>query len=161
MERDELTKAVQRLNEVIDSISTENCYDKVVEFFQLTSTLQDRSEEFEVLLPPLSGFKFCGWKSPAFKRSEAERRRVMAGLTRFLREINKAGRNPYGHNRTEHGQMVTKDNLYFGNVWGIWTFTVREFEDECEKDTYIQEHVRDQITGFVKGYKNSFNTDWL
>ena len=143
---------VQNLKAIVDSINTQNCYDKIVEFFTITSHLQDCSDEIRLL--PLKGFKVWG------KRSE-KRRSAEIELENFLAQIHKAGRCSYGYNRTEPGETVTKDNLYFGDVHGIWTFTVRKFEDECKNDAYVQEHIRNQITGFVKSYKSSFNTDWL
>ena len=127
-------------------------YDKVVEFFTITSSLQDRSEEIRNL--PLKGLKVWG------RRSE-QRREAEIQLEKFLEQVCRAGRCPYGYNRTKTGETVTKDNLYFGDVHGIYTFTVRKFENECKNDAYVQKHIRDQITGFVKSYSQSFNTDWL
>ena len=143
---------VQNLKAIIDSINTENCYDKIVEFFTITSHLQDCSDEIRNL--PLKGFKVWG------RRSEV-RRAAEIGHEKFLEQVHKAGRCSYGYNRTEPGETVTKDNLYFGDVHGIWTFTVSEFQYEHGNDAYVQEHVRNQITGFVKSYTKSFDTDWL
>ena len=82
-------------------------------------------------------------------------------LDGLLREINKAGRDSFGHNRTKPGEDVTKDNVYFGDVWGIGTFSVRTFEEEYKKDTFVQTHIRKQITRFVKSYEDIFNANWL
>ena len=150
--KDQFIAEVQNLKAIVDSISTQNCYDKIVEFFTITSHLQDCSDGIRQL--PLKGFKVCGKRSEQRKLAEIE-------LEKFLAQIHKAGRCSYGYNRTEPGETVTKDNLYFGDIYGIWTFTVRKFEDECKNVAYVQKHVRNQITGFVKSYKDSFGTNWL
>ena len=152
MSKDQFIAEVQRLKAIVDSINTNNCYDKIVEFFTITSNLQDRSDEIRNL--PLKGLKVWGRRSEMRRAAEIE-------LEKFLEQIHNTGRCSYGYNRTEPGETVTKDKLYFGDVHGIWTFTVRKFEDECKDDAYVQEHIRNQITGFVKSYSQSFNTDWL
>lgn len=157
----ELLSHVIKLHVIIELINTENCYDKIVKFFQITSELQDRSEEIMKLLPPIEGINFCGWKSAKRKQSENSRMRARIKLDGLLREINKAGRDSFGHNRTKPGEDVTKDNIYFGDVWGIGTFSIRTFEEECKKDTFVQTHIRNQITRFVKSYEDIFNANWL
>ena len=150
--KDQFVLEVQNLKAIVRSISTENCYDKIVEFFTITSHLQDCSNEIRQL--PLKGCKVFGIRSKQRKSAEA-------GLGKFLQQVHKAGRCPSGYNRTKSGEIITKDNLYFGDVYGIWTNTVRKFESDCWNDEDVQKHIRNQITGFVQSYKNSFNTDWL
>lgn len=158
--KNEFVTDVMNLNQIIDHINEENCYDKVVEFFTITSYLQDHAREIEELLPPVRGFKFCGIKSFYRKECEFKRAKAELGLKVFMQELNKAGRDMHGHNRTENGEEVSKDNLYFGDVAGIWTFTVAEFE-RVKNDTYVQENIRNQITNFVRSYKGSFDVDWV
>ena len=150
--RNQFIAEVQNLKAIVSNISTENCYDKIVEFFTITSHLQDCSNEIKQL--PLKGVKILGIRSGQRKTAEV-------GLGKFLQQVHKAGRCPYGYNRTKSGETVTKDNLFFGNVYGIWTCSVRKFENDCRDDEDVQKHIRNQITGFVKSYRNSFNTDWL
>lgn len=159
--KNEFVTEVMNLNQIINHINKENCYDKVVEFFTITSYLQDHAREIEELLPPIRGFKFCGIKSSYRKECEFKRSKAELGLKVFLNELNKAGRDMYGHNRTEHGEPVSKNNIYFGDTAGIWTFPVVKFEEECKNDTYVQENIRNQITNFVRSYKGSFDIDWV
>lgn len=158
--KNEFVTDVMNLNQIINHINEENCYDKVVEFFTITSYLQDHASEIEELLPPVRGFKFCGIKSSYRKECEFKRAKAELGLKVFLSELKKAGRDLYGHNRTKHGEKITKNNLYFGDVAGIFTLTVAKFE-ECKNDLYVQENIRNQITNFVRSYKGSFDVDWV
>lgn len=158
--KNQFVAEVMNLNQIINHINEENCYDKVVEFFTITSYLQDHAREIEELLPPVRGFNFCGIKSLYRKECEFKRNKAELGLKVFMSELNKAGRDMYGHNRTERGETVSKDNIYFGDVAGIWTFTVAKFEN-LKNDAYVQENIRAQITGFVKSYEGSFNVDWV
>lgn len=159
--KNEFVTEVMNLNQIINHINEENCYDKIVEFFTITSYLQDHAGEIEeLLLPPVRGFKFCGFKSSYRKETEFKRAKAKVGLNKFLSELRKSGRDLYGHNRTKHGEAVSKDNIYFGDIAGINTLTVAKFE-RVKNDAYVQENIRAQITRFVKSYQNSFNLDWV
>ena len=158
--KEQIIAGVQNLNAVIATANLDNCYEKILQFFRITSTLQDHSGEFERFLPPIEGIKFCGWRSTQRKKSETKRAQAEKALQRFISEISKSGRNLYGYNRTKPGENVTKDKIFFGNTGGIITLTVEEFE-KCPNDVYVQEHIRNQIVDFMKSYKASFNTEWL
>ena len=145
-----LISLVDDLNGIIRSCEYKNCYDKVIQFFNLISKLDDRWAEVREI--PLKGWKFWGIKSKGRKQAEADR-------AFFFKEVRKAGRDPYGINRTKPGEEVTKDNVFFGDIYGIWTGPVAKFE-ACE-ETFVQEKVRQQIVLFVQSYKKSFNVDWL
>ena len=146
-----LISIVMDLNGIINNISTENCYGMVVKFFGLTSTLEDNL--FEIGDLPMKGKKVFGVKSAARKKAEADR-------AFFIKEVKKAGRNLDGINRTEPQEPPTKYNIYFGNIDGIKTLPVVEFEN-CKDDDYVQPRIRWQIVDFVKSYKDSFKLDWL
>ena len=146
-----LISLVKDLNGIIRDTRYENCYTRVVQFFNLTSKLDDRWIEISEL--PLKGWKFWGFKSKDRKQAEADR-------AFFFKEVKKAGRCPYGINRTKRGEEVTKDNVYFGDIHGIWTDTVAKFE--ALENPSIQEVIRWQIVEFVQSYMSSFNNlDWL
>ena len=160
LSKNELVAQVKNLNVIIEHINTENCYDEIVKFFTITSVIQDRTQEIKEFLPPIEGIKFWMWKGNRRKRSEAKRAQAEKALQRFISEISKSGRSLYGYNRTKPGEDITKDNIFFGNIEGINTLSVKELEKH-PNDAYVQKHIRNQITEFVKSYKNSFNTDWL
>ena len=168
-----LISLVWDLNGIINNINYENCYDRVVQFFGLTSTLEDNLSEIGKLpikcihIHRLAGFVIFGFKSKARKKSEEARRgaeeknkRIESQRDFFFKEVRKAGRDLCGRNRTKPGEQVTKHNVYFGNTGGIWTFPVAKFE-ELKDDDYVQSKIRQQIVSFVQGYKDSFKLDWL
>lgn len=169
--KNDLVAHIMNLNSIIRFIDEKNCYDKVVEFFQITSELQDCSEQIKKLLPPLDGFEFHGLKSAKRKRSEINRKRVEAGLNEFLIEINKAGRNGHGrfgrrcgHNRTNPGENVTKNNIYFGDMTdGDCSFMgfISIYRAERTNDDVLQNLFRKHIVDFVKNFTGKFNIDWL
>ena len=160
LSKNELVAQVKNLNVIIENINTENCYDEIVKFFTITSVIQDRTQEIKEFLPTVKGIQFCGWRSAQRKKSKARRLEAEKGCKNFMYEISKAGRNLYGYNRTKPGEDVTKDKIFFGNIGGLITLSVKELEKHTN-DVYVQENIRNQITEFVKSYKNSFNTDWL
>ena len=139
------------LNNIINNIDSKNCYDMVVKFFGLTSTLEDNLDEICQL--PLKGVNIFGIKSDARKQAEADR-------TFFVKEVGKAGRDCCSHNRTEPQEPVTKDNVYFGGVDGLNTYSVARFE-RAKDDQYVQDSIRWQIVDFVRSYRHSFKFDWL
>ena len=160
MTKEQLITEVQNLNAIIATTNLDNCYEKVVSFFRITSKIQDHAKDLEALLPSIEGKKFYGWKSKQRKSSEKRRAEAEKLFESFRYELSKAGRNPYGYNRTETEKPVTKDKVFFGDIEGINTLSIEKLE-KCPDDTYVQNHVRSQIVRFVKSYKNSFNTDWL
>lgn len=146
-----LISLVKDLNGIINNITYENCYDMVVKFFGLTSTLEDNLAE--IINLPLKGKEIFRIKSAARKQAEDDR-------SSFIATVRNAGRDPSGRNRTKIGETVTKHNVYFGDTDGIWTFTVAKFE-ELKDDEYVQSSIRSQIVDFVRCYKDSFKLDWL
>lgn len=171
MNKIDLIAKVKSLHSIIECINERNCFDEVIKFFQITSELQDCSEEFEKLLPSVEGFEFYGLKPAKRRRSESNRKRAESQLNAFLIEVNKAGRNGPGrfghrheHNRTNPGERVTKNNIYFGNmadgVLSLDCFT-SVYRAECIDNERLQNLFRKHVVDFVKSFAGSFNTDWL
>ena len=59
--KQEVITKVEELKLVIKRTSLQNCYDKAVEFFVITSYLHDNLEEIKTL--PLKGWRVFGLKS--------------------------------------------------------------------------------------------------
>lgn len=76
------------------------------------------------------------------------------GLHKMLADlsahIKNAGRNQYGMNRTEPGEVVTTANVYLGNVDGYWTKTVQYILDSREKD--FVSRMNRQADDFMHGH---------
>ena len=163
-------ETVNRLHEITQTIDEKNCWTKVIDFFNLTSYLQDNVEE--IVLIPLkgketrtvwgyikhtisNGFKKGRNRTPYFSPEELK---SIEMRDKFIKEGNKGGRDEYGFSRTKKGETVTKDKVYFGNIYGLFTLNVNVWENTNDKEA--QSLVANQIVRFVRSYKNSFNTDW-
>ncbi len=47
--------------------------------------------------------------------------------------FHRAGRSEFGWNRTKYSERVTDNNVFLGNIFGLWTFPVsewRKYKDE-------------------------------
>lgn len=66
--------------------------------------------------------------------------------------LSRAGRQEYGWVRAKKGQEVTLDNLYLGNVHGLWTKTARTFKD-MPNDKYVQDAIQGQLHGFISSHR--------
>lgn len=54
---------------------------------------------------------------------------VLEKLKTLQLHFERAGRSKYGWNRTKPGETVTEDNVYLGNIFGLWTKTVRFWKE--------------------------------
>lgn len=74
------------------------------------------------------------------------------------KHIKNAGRNPYGWVRAERGQPVTADNVYLGDVFGLWTKPMRTFM-EMPKDEWVQWVVQEyQLRLFLRSHVEPMKT---
>ena len=151
LSKGELVAKVRDLNTIINSISKNNCYDKVIEFFRITSELGDRTPEICKL--PRKGVQLFGTKSS--KRVSADKH-----LSHFLSSLRSAGRDEYGVNRTSPGETITKDKIFFGNIEGLNTLSVTACESIVD-DRYLQNAIRGQICRFVRSYRDHFDINWV
>lgn len=53
---------------------------------------------------------------------------LLVPLETLIQHLDNAGRNQYGWNRTNVGELATEDNVFLGGIWGYWTFTVRKWK---------------------------------
>ena len=148
--KENLITKVEELKLVIKRTSLQNCYDKAVEFFVITSYLHDNLEEIKTL--PLKGWRVFGLKSHQRQIAEQQRKK-------FLTSIVKAGRNLYGNNRTLRGEIISKDVIYFGNINGMNTLPISTFE--TKQDPELQMTIRGQVAQFIQSYWLDFEIDWL
>ena len=104
------------------------------EFRQLRQTLQRASESRDPLTEIVHFFdKVSMWHDRGISDLTATFEKINYGqyneVIKKLRTLQahfiNAGREPYGWNRTKHGETVTEDNVYLGNIYGLWTKTVR------------------------------------
>lgn len=149
--KDWIVSVVKDLNGIIKDIDYDNCCDLVIKFFGLTSLLDDN--RFMISKPPLKGVSFLGIKSRSRKRAETD-------CASFMICVGLAGRDLHSHNRTSPGEAVTKDNVYFGEIYGLPLITLAELE-KITDDEYMQMKIHQQILLFVREFKGGFKLDWL
>jgi len=149
MDKIDFITKVHYLDAIIDQVEYENCYNSILDFFKLTSDLQDR--RLEIYYLPLKGFQFLGMTSRSRKKAEKQR-------DLFIQTLDRAGRNTT-YNRTQPGENVTKDKIFFGNACGVCNGRISKFESSTKNE--IHEVVKPQIIKFVESFKGQFALDWL
>jgi len=158
MNRQELKEKCSNIVELIDETNNSNVYDNIITFFQLTSELHDKLEEIQEI--PIKQKDPSIWMR-LFNRKKAkqidgklgELGRQKLGL---CQTISNCGRSSYGYNRTNVGEQITKNNVYFGGIFGLNTLPVVKWEECREPKVAIQ------MTSFMKSHKAGFElTNWF
>lgn len=134
------TKKVQILNDLVDvqqSLRTlgnipndMRIYDYAVHFFNIIAQFQDKHPDVLIL-----------------KNDKNEE-----SLKALSKHLKNSGRDQYGWVRAKKGQPVTLENLYLGNIAGIWTFPAAKFKDMPD-DQYVQANIHAQLRGFIRGHR--------
>ncbi len=108
----EMSSILDAFTKRFEKIQIEKGIESIVPFFQLFSDFQDSN--------PLAKY------IPIFQK--ANHKGKYNDVIKYIKEINAfiggGGRQEYGWNRTKKGEMVTPDNVYLGNVYGLYTKTV-------------------------------------
>jgi len=149
MKKSDLKLRVQYLNAIIDNVEYDNCYNNIVDFFKLTSYLQDRKSE--ILTLSLKGWELLSYASRSRKKAEKQR-------DSFIDTLDRAGRGTK-YNKTKSGEEITKEKIFFGNACGVCNGRISKFESSDNSE--IQGVVRPQIIRFVRSFKGRFSLDWL
>lgn len=154
MTKEALLDCLRQLNGVVETTTKENSLDKIVDFYSITSHLHDHLDGIRRLKVRKRYFIFTDPKA----REE---------LDVFCKEIVWAGRDCCGFNRTQKRERVTKNNIYLGNISGILTRTIRDFEISMqlnpsdEHTQFVYEKISEQAYDFIKSYHNYFRVDFL
>lgn len=114
----ELRESLPELSKLRDELlrlDMSNPLRGIVEFFGLTSPWHDSNA--------VAKLRECF--EPA--RIGNRHRKVYDCLQNLQAHIWEAGRDMFGPNRTQPGEPVTKDKVFLGNVWQIWTFPVSKW----------------------------------
>lgn len=103
----QLRQALQRASEVSES----NALTEIVHFFDIVSRWHDRGLD-DIL--------------SAFEEANTNNRydRVITNLKTLQQCFTSAGRDKYGWNRTKRGEAVTDNNVFLGNIDGLFTHPV-------------------------------------
>jgi hypothetical protein len=97
------------LKSEIEKIRTmPNKVEAIVKLFQVVSPIQD-AQIFPELIKKLQ------------KKNYGQIDLLVESTKTLLKHLDNAGRELYGFNRTKKGEAVTSENVYLGDVYGIWT----------------------------------------
>ena len=127
---DDLSEVQQSLRTLGNIPNDIGIYDYAVHFFNIIVQFQDKHPDISIL-----------------KNSKNE-----ATITTLATHIKNAGRNKYGWVRAKKGYPVTLDNLYLGNIAGLWTAPASKFMAKPD-DKYIQGNIQGQLRGFIKSHR--------
>ncbi len=122
---------------------------RLVQFFEAVSTFNDKQEQTPVNV---------GVAATAFRKAndQGQYAQTVEALESLQTHFRQAGREPYGINRTQPGEHVTENNVYLGNVFGLWTFTASDWRAKLSRDdAQTKENkqiIEGQAAGFVKSH---------
>lgn len=105
----QLKKAISSLQAEIENLQYKpNKIEALIKLFQIISPIYDEGG-FSTLIAKLD------------KVNYGQFAKTIELLNILQKHVENAGRNPYGINRTKKGDTVNTENVYLGNVFGIWT----------------------------------------
>ena len=116
----ELATVIRELNTLSENIKpligqADRCA-ALVALFNLTSPWHDRG-----LHSLIARLQRVNWRRKHDSTIEQ--------LCQLQSLFEQSGRHSSGWNRTKVGEMVTEDNVYLGNVFGVWTFPIAHFRE--------------------------------
>lgn len=123
---EEMRKSMQKLGPIPNDM---RIYDYAVHFFNIIVMFQDQ-----------------------YSVSDLAGKQPTEEIKRLGVHISNAGRCSDGWVRAKKGQPVTLDNLYLGNVAGLWTAPAAKFKAESD-DKYVQNNIQAQLRGFISGHR--------
>jgi len=123
---DEIYQQVTGLIKEMETIQKmPNKIEAIIRLFQVISPIQDAGG-FSSTLQQIKS-KDYGQVSPI----------VIEALETLQKHFENAGRCQFGINRTKSGQPVTADDVWLGNVFGLWTKTAAYWlsrEEDLKKE---------------------------
>lgn len=90
----------------------------IVQFFRVVSPWHDRSDEIGKIILELQAVDY------------GQHSELIEKLSTFREHLRNAGRDKYGMNRTKQGEAINDENVFLGNVWGLWTRNVWHWKAE-------------------------------
>ena len=105
----QLKKAISSLQKDVENLENQpNKVEALIKLFQIISPIYDEGG-FSALIIKLD------------KVNYGQFTKTIELINILQKHIENAGRDPYGMNRTKKGERVTSENVYLGDVFGIWT----------------------------------------
>lgn len=163
MKKEELKEKCSAIVDLIEQTDITNVYNNIVAFFQMASELYDRRSEIDSI--PLKEKAASIWMR-LFSKEQAQKIDEKVGdLWRqklgLLQTIKNCGRNMNWNNRTQKGEKVTKDNVYFGGFDRLATLPVSKWEEFKIGTPRTYELIARQMLEFMQNRKAGFTqTNW-
>lgn len=85
-----------------------NKVEAIIHLFRVISPIQDKGGFSKTILT-------------LKRKNYGQLDQKISALETLQRHIKNAGREPYGLNRTKHGEEITSAKIFLGDVFGIWT----------------------------------------
>lgn len=102
--------------EIRDAMAMRDPLTGLVEFFNAVSRWHDRTLKSEI--EALKSFNY------------GQLNHVIETLENLDGRFSQSGRHPHGCNRTKKDQIVTKDNVYLGDIYGLFTHPISYWEKD-------------------------------
>ena len=117
--------------------------DQLIEFFSITSISHDSIGELILAKNNLHNKRFL-----FLSFSDVE---TASSLEEIIVEITKVGREVFGINRTNVGEVVSQDKVFLGNTEGLYTKSISDWRT---KNDPIADHIiKKQATEFVDAHR--------
>ena len=107
----EILPGLVELRVELQQISELQPLDGIVRFFNEVSKWHDRKAEVQSIVGALKETNYGQYDE------------MLNKLQDLQIEFEQAGRQEYGWNRTKVGETVTPDNVFLGDIFGLWTKT--------------------------------------
>lgn len=128
-----LKKELQKLETMPNKIEA------IVKLFQIVSPMND-SNNFNDLLKSLE------------KRNYGQLTKKIVAFKSLLSHLNKTDRDSFGMNRTLRGQAVANENIFLGNVYGVWMKPASYWLEESKRPSEALKIIHNQAKNFVESH---------
>lgn len=118
-----LVVQLEQLKTLLEELKNNNGQDsltKLVSLFNLISPWQDRGikEEYDAVVAANRRDRYA---------------LLLDQLGILSGHFHNTGRDKCGMNRTKTGEYVTDNNVFLGNIYGLWTFPIPEWGKDKDK----------------------------
>ncbi|MBP8994003.1 MAG: hypothetical protein KBG30_09345 [Bacteroidales bacterium] len=107
-------KDLKDILNVIDKKS--DSLEGIVDFFAVISKWYDNMDDLDRILQKFKKVNYGQYDD------------IIKQINTLQVHFLKAGRDQYGYNRTKRGENVTDDNVYLGNIYGLFTLPVSRWK---------------------------------
>lgn len=98
---------LRQLKSQLENLHTNEPIENLIQLFNIVSPWHDRG--------------LTDLKEKFSLKNDKEAQEVLAILNELELHIRNAGRDDYGMNRTNKGEGVCLDDVYLGDIYGLWT----------------------------------------